>query len=153
MNGSDALCVALRLLTVRERSEAELSRRLQQKGFTAEAIAEVLQRCRRWGYLDDARFARERARALVQNGRAVGPRVLADLRMRGVSEALAREALAEVTAGTDEETLLAELFERRFAGFDAARATDKERRRVLNYFLRRGFSLATVLTFFNARER
>ena len=153
MNGPAPLAAALRLLTVRDRSEAELTARLRRKGFDETQIADVVERCRRYGYLDDARFARERARSLLRRGRAVGPRLLADLRRHGVSETEARAAAEDAKKDFDERELLVELLERRFPGFVFSAAADRERRRVVNYFLRRGFSLPQVLSFFQAEER
>ena len=49
---------ALRLLTHRPRSEAEVRRRLQER-FTNEIIDRTLSDLRRQGLLDDAVFARE----------------------------------------------------------------------------------------------
>ncbi|MCH7522694.1 MAG: RecX family transcriptional regulator, partial [Chloroflexi bacterium] len=49
---------ALRLLTYRSRSEAEIRRRLQGR-FTGEVIDRILADLRRQGLLDDAAFARE----------------------------------------------------------------------------------------------
>ena len=148
LNASDPLPAALRLLAVRDRSEEELRRRLTRRGFAAGPIEVALGRCRELGYLDDVRFARERARALLAGGRAVGPRVLADLQAHGIDETAAREALAAAEAEIDPEKLLAELAARRFAGFDYRNADERQRRRVIHYFLRRGFSLSRVLSFF-----
>ena len=153
MGDSDPLAAALRLLTVRDRSEAELAARLLRKGFDEAQITDAVERCRRYGYLDDARFARERARSLLRQGRAVGPRLLADLRQHGVGEAEARAAVDEAREEFDERELLAELLRRRFPDFIFRAAADRERRRVVNYFLRRGFSLPQVLSFFQAEER
>ena len=148
MSVSDPFAAALRLLTVRDRSEAELGERLRLKGHDEEAIASVLERCLRLGYLDDRRFARERARALLRQGRAVGRRLLDDLRRHGIAEGEARDAAAEAEDEFTREEVLAALAERRFPGFDYHQADDRQRQRVVNYFLRRGFALSQVLTFF-----
>ena len=151
MSVSEALATALRLLARRGRSENELAGRLRQKGFSAEAVTAVLARCRQLGYLDDARFARERARELMRGGRAVGRRVLADLQQRGVAEATASEAVEEAAREFGEEALLAELQRRRFPDFAWPAADDRQRQRVVNFFLRRGFSLSRVLSFLRER--
>jgi len=136
---------ALALLARRDRSEGELAARLRRKGFTEKDIAATLERCREYGYLDDARFARQRARSLVSNGRAVGGRLRAELKQQGIDEELARQAAEEVENDIDSNQLLAELLERRFPGFSYAEADDRRRRRVIHYFLRRGFSFERIL--------
>ena len=69
--GATALSIAAR----RGYAEAELNGRLLDKGYSTEAAALALARCRDLGYLDDAYFAQQRALALMRNGRAVGRRV------------------------------------------------------------------------------
>lgn len=145
MARNDAFNAAVQLLKARERSEKELTSRLQRKGFEADAITAALDRCREYGYVDDSRFARCKARQLLSNGRAVGGRLRRELQLAGVAEEIAEETLAELQNDFNEEMLLSELLERRFASFDYRQADDREKRRVVNYFLRRGFALATVL--------
>lgn len=147
MSGSEAYAAALRLLTIRDMSEAELGRRLRKKGFPETAIAAAMGRCRELGYLDDARFALERSRALLRSGRAVGRRLLADLKQRGVAEAVAREAVEKAETEFDPQALLADTLARRFPAFCFGQAEDREKKRVVDYFLRRGFPLGQVLKF------
>lgn len=145
MTRNDAFNAALRLLKTRERSEKELTSRLQRKGFEADAITAAVDRCREYGYVDDSRFARCKARQLLNSGRAVGGRLRRELQLAGVREELAEQTLAELKEDFSEETLLSELLERRFASFDYGQADDREKRRVVNYFLRRGFALAMIM--------
>jgi regulatory protein len=145
MTCNDAFNAALRLLKTRERSEKELTSRLQRKGFDGGEISSAIDRCRDYGYVDDARFARCKARQLLSCGRAVGGRLRRELQLAGVGEELAEHTLAELKEDFNEETLLAELLDRRFASFDYTQADDREKRRVVNYFLRRGFALAAIL--------
>lgn len=145
MARNNAFNAALRLLKTRERSEKELASRLQRKGFETEIIIATVDRCREYGYVDDARFARCKARQLLTSGRAVGGRLRRELQLAGVAEELAEQTLAELKEDFSEETLLTGLLQRRFASFDYGQADDREKRRVVNYFLRRGFALATVL--------
>lgn len=145
MTRNDAFNAALRLLKTRERSEKELASRLQRKGFETEHITAAVDRCREYGYVDDTRFARCKARQLLNSGRAVGGRLRRELQLAGVGEELAEQTLEELQEDFNEEALLANLLERRFASFDYQQAADREKRRVVNYFLRRGFALATIL--------
>lgn len=147
MEETDALPTALRLLTGREYSEKELVERLRKKGYCTASAEAAVKRCRELGYVDDVRFARERARALMRNGRAVGRRILTDLSSRGISEAAALAALEEARRECSEEELIADLQSRRFPDFSYDDADDRQRRRVVNFFLRRGFPLSLVLSF------
>ena len=135
----------LRLLTGRDYSQAELRRRLLEKGFDPLRVDETLQRCLELGYLDDARYALHRATSLMTQGRAVGPRILADLRQRGVSEEVACHALDKARETCNEEELLRSLLQRRFPDFSYSSAPAKERRRVVHFLQRRGFSIGRIM--------
>lgn len=136
---------ALRILSRRDHSQAELRKRLTDKGFDTEMVEATLQRCRDLGYLDDARYAATRATSLMKRGRAVGHRVLADLRQRGVSQDLAEQALAAARESCNEDSLLTDLLARRFPGFNFNTAPAGDKRRVVNFFQRRGFATDRIL--------
>lgn len=143
---SDPRAAALRLLTGRDRSEAELQKKLLQLGFSAEQAEDARNYCREYGYLDDQRYALERARMLIRSGRGVGARVLLDLRRRGVAEDTAQAALEQAGEEFDTFALLQEQLERRFPGFDYRCADDKLKRRVFSYFQRRGYRLEQLFS-------
>ena len=62
---------ALNLLGYRARSEAEIRDRLTRYGYVGETIDAVILRLKELGYLDDAEFARTKAR---EKARRYGPR-------------------------------------------------------------------------------
>ena len=142
---SDPWPKALRLLSSRDYSQAELRRRLLDKGFDPTRIDAALQRCLELGYLDDARYALNRATSQMTQGRAVGPRIILDLKQRGISEELACEALDKAREACNEEQLLASLLQRRFPDFNYNSAPAKERRRVVHFLQRRGFNIGQIM--------
>jgi regulatory protein len=142
---TDPWPTALRLLTGRDYSQTELRRRLLNKGFAEKRIDAALQRCLELGYLNDARYALNRATSLMTRGRAVGPRILLDLKQRGVSNELACQALEQVRELCDEEELLRSLLQRRFPDFNYNSAPAKEKRRVVHFLQRRGFSISCIM--------
>ncbi|MDZ4183431.1 MAG: regulatory protein RecX [Desulfuromonadales bacterium] len=141
-----AYAAALRLLTRRGYAEAELHGRLLDKGYDAADVDATLTRCRALGYLDDAHFAQQRALALLRNGRAVGRRACLDLRHRGITAELAATAVAAAESEHPPQELLRAQLARRYPHFDYATADAASRRRIINFFLRRGFELSLVLT-------
>ncbi|MFO7766606.1 MAG: regulatory protein RecX [Pelovirga sp.] len=146
-NASDAFSVALRLLSRCDRSEAQLREKLKQRGFTGNAIAATIERCYHYNYLDDQRYALMRARELMRSGKGVGGRILRDLHQRGIDEETAHAALDQATEEFSLEDLFQQQLSRRFPAFCYAAASAKERRRVVNYFQRRGFPLEDIFTW------
>jgi len=143
-SGSDPFAVALRLLTGRDLSRYELRQRLLQRGFDEGQTDEALQRCGDFGYLDDRRYAINLARQLATSGRAVGQRARLELQRRGLDEALIAEALTAAEQQADQETLLRELLQRRWPDYDDTRVDERQKRRLVAWFQRRGFPLALV---------
>ena len=145
---------ALRVLTRRDHSEEELRRKLRAKGYPDKDIDEVVARLTRLGYLDDSRFARTWAESAIRNGRGYGPRLRLELTRRGISAENMIEVLEELGEAYDESETLAALLERKFAGFMPGSATEKEKRRVIGYLQRRGFSLGVIFNHIrNAQDR
>jgi regulatory protein len=136
---------ALRVLTLRDHSEAELRRKLKEKGYL-EGVEETVERLRELGYLDDARFARSFAASAIRNGRGYGARLKMELSRRGVAGPIIQEALAALGEEFEETGVLADTIARRFAGFDPSSATEKEKRRVVAYLQRKGFTISAILT-------
>lgn len=145
MTAANPLAAALRILTLRDHSEQDLEDRLRRKGFSAQDIAATLARCKELGYLDDRRFARQRAQSLLESGRAVGHRLVAELKQQGIDAELAQRAASSAETECDPDQVFNDLRQRRFAGFCYAEADERQRRRVIQYFLRRGFSLSRIL--------
>ena len=125
---------ALNLLGYRARSEAEIKDRLGRYGYAGETIEAVVGRLEELGYLDDAEFARLKAR---EKARRYGPRrVSVELRKSGVGEELAREVVEEEFAGRSEVGEARSAAARRYNG----RGSDAEARRVYGFLVRRGYS-------------
>lgn len=138
--------MALRALAHRPRSEAEIRARLARADLAAEADDTVAWLAR-LGYLDDAAYARARARGLVTGGRA-GPR-LAERRLRaaGIGEAAAKAAVrgaleeaSGVGGGNAELALCRSLAARRAKGRALESLDDRDRARLARWLLGRGFA-------------
>jgi regulatory protein len=125
---------ALNLLAYRARSEAEIRDRLTRYGYVEGTIEGVVLRLQELGYLDDAEFARMKAR---EKARRYGPRrVSVELKKSGVGEALAREVVEEEFAGRSEVGEARSAAARRYNG----RGSVAEARRVYGFLVRRGYS-------------
>jgi regulatory protein len=125
---------ALNLLGYRARSEAEIRDRLKRYGYIRETIDAVVVRLEELGYLDDAQFARLKAR---EKARRYGPRrVSVELKKSGVGETLAREVVEEEFAGRSEMGEARSAAARRYNG----RGSGAEARRVYGFLVRRGYS-------------
>lgn len=133
-----ALASALRLLSYRPRSEAELRGRLAQKAISAAVIEETIGRVRGAGLLNDEEFAR----SWVDGRDRTSPRsrrlMTSELRANGVDARLAEQSVA----GADDED----------AAYRAARRARslqplpylEFRRRLGSFLLRRGFEYEVI---------
>src|SRR5262249_47777785 len=125
----DAFETALRLLTQRAHSEAELRRKLVRRRCPPDEIDRAVARTRRLGYLDDAAFAR----GLTDRRTRSGGRVLMarEWAAKGVGRGLVQQALDGVQ-GEDVRAAARGLAAR-------AEAAGADRRVVAARLLRRGF--------------
>jgi regulatory protein len=144
---------ALRWLTARELSEAQVRARLAEKGYTDTAITPAVERLLRDRTLDDRRAATAVARTEARVRRHGPHRVMAKLMAMGIDRDLARDIVRELFGEEDEEALLAKTLEIRLRG-NPERLTDpRERRRILAYLVRQGFSASAASAAIRAKTK
>ena len=136
--GADALAAAMRLLSYRPRSEAELRHRLARRGATADIVDAAISRLRELGLVDDAAFAR----AWVEGRSRTSPRsrrlLRRELQAKGISGEAAHEALAQL----DDEDAALRAGQRRAAM--RGLPYPEFRRRLGEVLRRRGFDAETA---------
>lgn len=87
---------ALRFLTYRPRSEAEVAKYLASKGVVPEAQQEIMGRLRHLGLVDDEAFARFWVESREHSRPSGWLALRSELRLKGVSDAIIERALEEV---------------------------------------------------------
>jgi regulatory protein len=138
------MAAALDILSRRDRSEQELRGKLRIKEIPDEQIDAVVARLKELRYLDDRRLAESLATAALTSGRGYGMKLALDLARRGIPREIADETLSRLTGEFDQRELVRDLLLRKFPRFDATGADNREKARVMNYLLRRGFSYSAV---------
>ena len=128
------MAFALKLLGLRNHSQKELERKLLKKGYTPESIEPVLERLVTMGVLDDRNFAMELIRSRSRRRPSGKLKTGAELRKKGVSDAIISELLKEY----DSAGLCYRAAEKKVASLHEA--TEAGNRRKLEVFLNnRGF--------------
>jgi regulatory protein len=127
---------ALRLLSVRSRSRAELERRLVRAGYEPDEVEAAIADLEEVGLVDDERFARELAEAKRRRG--MGRRAgLAALRAKGVDREIAEQAVGEVNPEDEADRA----YELALGRLERLRSLppDVAYRRAVGFLVRRGF--------------
>ena len=143
----DAYTAALRILSYRFNSEAELRRKLRAKKFEDAEIALAIERLRDEKWLDDARFASAFVRSRIAKR---GPsRIRAELMAAGISNAIADQALRENADEERQREDLAALCAKRIRLMKRRHGEDvlespHERKKLAAYLLKQGYDAALV---------
>ena len=132
-----ARAAALRLLTTRGRTRAELQRRLEERGFQAAAVAETLDRLERAGLVDDQVLAETVAEGRAARG-SDAPAIAAELRDRGVDPAVAERAARTAVPAEVRADRCRQVAQARLAQLDGLPPTT-QLRRLASYLARRGY--------------
>lgn len=134
-----AMDAALRLLSVRNRSRHELELALKRKNADEPTRESVLTRLAELGYLNDERFAQERARSLFRRGKFGARGVVQKLRTHGLGDTEAKEAAKAAAVELEVKPLddARRLLERR--GLFGRELTLKEKARAARLLRARGF--------------
>ena len=136
--------IALRMLTYRDRSKQEIRDKLEQKEISPCVIENVVTLLSDYGYLDDRAFAQRWARSLLETKNWGFSRIGVALRGRGLARELVEEAISQLREDYSEEETAFQIMKRRFSHFDLQEASSKEKRRVIAFLKRRGFSWDTI---------
>lgn len=142
----EAYAYALRLLEFRFRGEDELCGKLREKEFTAPIISEVLQKLARLKYLDDARLLEGLIRQYKEFGLYGPVYIKQKLLQRKFPKQNIEKALKSFYTPADEfATALRFKQKHRITIIE----DPKEKQRVMQRFLRRGFGLGVVFKVFD----
>jgi regulatory protein len=136
---------ALKLLSAKPRSVAELRARLLEKSWAEAAVVErVLARLAELGYLNDEQFAADYAASRLAAKPLGRARLRRDLQRKQVPTPIAENALDDAYAEHDEEELIARALAKRLR-LKGVPATREEAKRLFDHLLRLGFSYDLVL--------
>ena len=144
-----ALDIAYRFLGLRDRTVAEVRRRLEREAVEAQTADDVIAELERQGYLDDARLARrftQDRRTLDAWGTDRIDRKLTEL---GVAPELREAALAARDGESELEAAVA-LLRRRWP---APPQTPRDREKALGLLVRKGYELELAYDAIRSLER
>ena len=138
---------AVKVLSMRALSSGEMRVKLQRRAERPGDVDGVLARLKDSSYLDDRRFAESFAAARLENQRFGKIRVLADLRQRRVTPALAERTVHQVYADVDEERLIEEFIRRKYrlAPREGLFQEDKDLASAYRRLLRAGFASGNIV--------
>jgi regulatory protein len=144
---------ALRWLTARELSEAQVRDRLEERGYSIAAILPAIQRLKDERTLDDLRAATAVARTEAKVRRHGPRRVMGKLMAMRIDRDMARDVVRDLFGETDEEELLEATLDRRLRGKPERLKDPAERRKILSYLVRQGFSASAASGLMRKRSR
>jgi regulatory protein len=135
---------AVKLLTAKPRSIAELRERLLRSGNTNEEVVEaVIARLGEYGYLNDERFAFGYASYKVKQRPLGRKRLERDLKFKKVDSEIANKALEMVFTETPEEQLIDQAIAKRIR-LRGKPKTRIEAKKLFDHLLRQGFQFELV---------
>lgn len=139
---------ALRMLGYKMRTAWEIRRKLEEKEFAADVIEDVVAFLEKYGYVDDRAYCRSfiRERLRLQPKGAYALRM--ELQQRGIARGLIEEILAETEI--DEAGDALRWLEKRTKGI--LPATPKEKKRLVDFLLRKGYSYSVIEAAFRELE-
>lgn len=152
-NTASACDAALRLLAVRARSQAELRKRLQDKGFQLAEVELVITRLAAAGLLDDVDFAEQWVYSRHRHSGKGRTALRHELRQKGVADTVIELALDQIDDDAERERaadLLRSKISRLTADDIADRAQrDKHVRRLVAMLARRGYAPSLAMSLVN----
>jgi regulatory protein len=148
-----AYFLALRWLSARELSEGQVRERLHRRGYTPPAVGEAVERLIQNRTIDDRRTAIAAARTEAKIRRRGPRRIMGRLIAMRIDRDLAKEVVNELFGETDELELLEQTLDNRLRGSNAKLKDPDERRKLLGYLVRQGFSASAASSLIRKRSR
>ena len=131
---------AIYLLEKMDRTEAQLREKLQQNGYPPEVVELAVEYVKDYHYIDDFRYACTYIR--YRCGKKSSRGLTQELLQKGVAKELIQQALAQEYEA-DERDLIDEWMQKKH--FDPKQADVKEKRKMYQFLLRKGFQSSDIL--------
>lgn len=132
---------ALKLITIKDRTEKELRDKLKEKNYDEYTIDDEVEFLSYYGYINDKRYAEHFTHDGINIKKWGKSRIRAELLRRGVDRELVDNVIEDAFMDIEDDRLQCEM-EKRFGNADFGNM--KERTRIFNFFLRRGFSAEEI---------
>ena len=132
---------AMNLLVKRDYAEAELYRKLRDKGYSEFFAGKGIEYVSAYHYLDDARYARQ----MIGSRKDTTSRkmMVSRMRQKGLSDEVIQEAMEEAD-WTDEMGIAREI-RRRFSSAEQIESlTDKDRQKLIQSLMRKGYGYSDI---------
>lgn len=134
---SDSLKTAIKLLSIKDRTEVELREKLLKKGFKEKDIKNTIEYLKQKGFIDDNKFIREASKIAEE-------KLLGEM---GVKNYLLRKGISgeliDSLPKLDEFTIAQRLIKRK-EHLLKEYSDEKRKQKIAGFLLRRGFSWDTV---------
>ena len=137
----------------RELSEAQVRARLAETGYSDTAINPAVERLLQDRTLDDRRAATAVARTEARVRRHGPHRVMAKLVAMRIDRDLAKDIVRELFGEEEEEALLEKTLDIRLRGNSERLKDPRERRKILAYLVRQGFSASAASAAIRNRSK
>ena len=128
---------ALYLIEFRDRTEKELREKLTAKGYSEEQIEDTAEFLKSYGYLDDKRYALHFIHDAINLKKWGKIRIRTELLRKGIDREAVEFAIEDAFSEIEDDRVLS-IMEKRFKDSDYSNM--KERTRIFNFFMRRGFT-------------
>lgn len=133
---------AMHLLERMDRTEAQLREKLLQNEYPQEAVEDAVSYVKSFHYVDDQRYALNYVRYRCQSRSR--RQLEAELARKGVDRELIRQALEEECSQDEGEKILRWMEKKHY---DPAAARQKEKQRMYQFLLRKGFRWEDIMRY------
>jgi len=128
---------ALKLIEFKDRTEKELRGRLLEKGYDENSVEDEIEFLKNYGYVNDARFAEHFTSDAINIKKWGKMRIRTELARKGIDSEIIENTIEDAFSECDDDRVFS-MMKTRFANSDFSNI--KERTRIFNFYMRRGFS-------------
>lgn len=128
---------ALYLIEFKDRTEKELRDKFKEKGYDENDTEDEIEFLKNYGYIDDKRYAEHFTHDAINIKKWGKMRIRTELLRKGVDREIIDNTIEDAFFEVEDDLVLTQM-QTRFKNSDFSNI--KERTRIFNFFMRRGFS-------------
>ena len=128
---------ALKVIGFKDRTEKEIREKLTQKGYDEITIEDETEFLKSYGFINDSRYAERFTHDAINLKKWGKARIKTELLRKGIDREIIENTIEDIFSELDDDRIFTEM-QKRFKNSDFSNI--KERTRIFNFYLRRGFS-------------